>query len=56
MCQKRCPDLVLLDDALLDPSANLIALELESDVRTLRAKIVKLNQQSFTASLDSKVL
>ena len=41
---KRCPDLIVLDEALHEPSAGLVQAELQSNPITSSAKIVLLDR------------
>lgn len=43
-CKKHCPDLVVVDEALEDPSAVALIDELKSDVRTQGVHVVFLDR------------
>ncbi|MBS1723722.1 MAG: hypothetical protein JSS66_12305 [Armatimonadetes bacterium] len=41
-CLRRCPDLLIVDEVLEDPSAGALIVELRSDARTCNLEIVFL--------------
>lgn len=43
-CHKHCPDLVVLDEAMEDPSAAMVQVQLQSDLVTSDARVVVLDR------------